>query len=563
MLTKQSSPRPCVLFEKTRNTVFAIRKKLNWAFLGQLFEIRANTRPDFPVLTFENGKYPEIIQTFQDLHENSHRFAKALLNAGIGKGDTYSVIMYNYPEMIHLMAAASIIGAIVVPIDPRTKGHKLAHQIANSKSRAVFITADLLEHIDAIKDQIPNVSHIFTIEKPDRKAMMDVSSFQSIQEILDSPFQAVDYQISNPAHPLQIVYTSGTTGDPKGVLNENFRMPVYGYVLSRYWNYQDQDTLYTGLSLTHGNAQGCTFAPAVYRSIKAVFSTRFTKSRLWDLTRQYGATSFSMLGGVAAGIYNETPKPDDADNPVRQVVSAGMPRAIWEDFEKRFDVKILEWYSTLEGGGFARKPIGEGPVGSFGKPICLFKMRVVDENDQECPPNTPGEIIAKPIWSNAFVNYFDNPDASAQKTLGGWNRTGDIAHIDENGWYYFDYRKGGGLRRAGDFIQPDTVEKVIGQHPDVSEVSVFGIPAKSGAPGESDLVAAIVLFEEKKPDPESIFGVARKGLESNSVPAYLLFIDEIPKTISEKPQVRFLKQLFQEHPEWIYTLEEDSGLLEQ
>jgi crotonobetaine/carnitine-CoA ligase len=541
-----------VLFEKTRNTFFAIKRQLNWAFLGQLFEIRANTRPDFPVLTFENGNYPEVIQTFQDLHENSHRFASALIDAGLEKGDTFSVIMYNYPEMIHLMAAASITGAIIVPIDPRTRGHKLAHQIANSKSKAVFTTADLLIHIDAIKDRIPDVLHIFTIEKPDKPATMDISKYRSIEEILTSPFNPVDYQVKNPAHPLQIVYTSGTTGDPKGVLNENFRMPIYGYILSHYWNYHDGDVLYTGLSLTHGNAQGCTFAPAVYRSLKAVFSTRFTKSRLWDITCQYGVKSFSMLGGVAAGIYNEPPKPEDCHNPVRQVVSAGMPRAIWEDFEQRFDVKILEWYSTLEGGGFARKPIGKGPVGSFGKPIFLFKMQVVDENDRPCPPDVPGEIIAKPIWSNAFVNYFDNPEASAKKTMGGWNRTGDIAHIDENGWYFFDYRKGGGLRRAGDFIQPDTVEKVIGQHPDVSEVSVFGIPAKSGAPGESDLVAAAVLFKGETPDSDSIFQEARKGLEPNSVPDYILFLDEIPKTISEKPQERFLKQLFDAHPERVY-----------
>ena len=556
MPNTSSLTRPNIFFEKTRNTIFAIRKQLNQAFLGQLFEIRANTRPDFPVLTFEDNKNSEIVQTFQDLHENSHRFARALHDSGIGKGDTYAAIMYNYPEMIHLMAAASILGAIIVPIDPRTKGDKLAHQIANSKSKAVFITADLLEHIDAIKDKIQNVKHIYTIEKPGKKATMDLNQFKSIQEILESPFKPVDYKIKNPAHPLQIVYTSGTTGDPKGVLNENFRMPVYGYILSKYWNYKDDDTLYTGLSLTHGNAQGCTFAPAVYRSIKAVFSTRFTKSRLWDIARNYGVTSFSMLGGVAAGIYNETPKPNDLDNPVRQVVSAGMPRAIWADFENRFGVKILEWYSTLEGGGFARKPIGEGPVGSFGKPICLFNMKVVDENDQQCPPNVPGEIIAKPVWTNAFVNYFDNPDASAKKTMGGWNRTGDIAHIDENGWFFFDYRKGGGLRRSGDFIQADTVEKVIGQHPDVSEVTVFGIPAKSGAPGESDLVAAIVLFKDKQIDPASIFNIARKGLEANSVPAYLMFLDEIPKTISEKPQERFLKQYFEEHPDWIYTLED-------
>jgi crotonobetaine/carnitine-CoA ligase len=180
----------------------------------------------------------------------------------------------------------------------------------------------------------------------------------------------------------------------------------------------------------------------------------------------------------------------------------------------------------------------------------------VDENGNECPPNTPGEIFAKLRGSDAKVDYFDNPEASKKKTEGGWNRTGDIAHVDENGWFFFDYRVGGGLRRAGDFIQADVVEKAIGEHPDISDVSVFGIPSESGAPGESDLVAGIVLTEGKEIDAASIYDKARKGLEANSVPSYLLLLDEIPKTISQKPQERFLKQNFEEHPEWIFELKD-------
>ncbi len=539
-------------FAKIRNTVFAVRRRLNYCLLGQLFEIKAHTQPDFPVLTFEGNKNPDIVETYGDLHENSHRFAYALKQAGIGKGEKFAAFMYNYPEMVHLMAAASILGAVIVPIDPRSKGRKLAHQVSHSKSKALFTTADLLEQIDAIREKIPNVKTIFVSEKPGKPPSADIPGCASIEEIYAMPFKSVDYQIFNPGHPFQIIYTSGTTGDPKGVVHANFLQAVMGQLISRYFKYGKDEVLYTGLSLTHGNAQACTLAPGLFRGLRTIMSEKFTRSRLWDITRKYGATSFSMLGGVASGIYNVAPKPDDRDNPVRHIVSAGMPRAIWPDFEERFNVKILEWYSTLEGGGFARKPIGEGPIGSFGKPVAVFKMKIVDEHDNECPPNTSGEIIAKPRGISAIVNYFDNPKASKKKTQGGWNRTGDIAHKDEDGWYFFDYRVGGGLRRAGDFIQADMVEKVIGEHPDVSDVSVFGIPAESGAPGESDLVAGIVLFEGIKMDATSIFEKARKGLEANSVPSYLLVLDEIPKTISQKPQERFMKQHFKEHPEWVF-----------
>jgi crotonobetaine/carnitine-CoA ligase len=115
---------------------------------------------------------------------------------------------------------------------------------------------------------------------------------------------------------------------------------------------------------------------------------------------------------------------------------------------------------------------------------------------------------------------------------------------DPDGWYFFKHRIGSELRRAGDFIQPDHIERVIGEHPDVSEVCVYGIPAASGAPGESDLVAAVSPFEGRVIDPALIFEKCRKDLEPNSVPSYLQVKDEIPKTISEKALDRILKTEF-------------------
>ena len=530
-------------------------RELNTAILGQLIESKALGKPEHPIFTFENASHPEEVQTYRDLHENSHRFARALSDSGVGKGDRFAVMMRNHPEMIHSMAAASITGAVMVPIDPRSKGDKLAYQLYNSKSKVVFVSADLLENIEAIRDKIPGVGRIFTTEKPGFPATGDISKYASIDEILSAPFDKMDYKVDDPTHPLEIIYTSGTTGDPKGVVCENMRLSFYAF-LGNFFGYADDEVLYNGLSLTHGNAQAVTFAPAMSKDLRAVFSVKFSKSRLWDITRKYGITTFSLLGGMMSAIYNEPPKPDDADNPVRTVVSAGTPRAIWEEFEKRFTLKILEWYGAVE-GGFAYNPVGQGPVGSFGKPLeIIMEMTVVDDNDRPCPPGQPGELVSRPKSGDAKVEYLDNPEESEKKTRGGWLRSGDICHIDEDGWFYFDYRKGGGLRRAGDFIQPDKVEKVIGEHPDVSEVAVFGIPAASGAPGESDLVAAVVPFEGCETNAGGIFNHARSGLEANSVPSYIMIMEEIPKTISEKPQERFLKQNFKERPEKVYKLED-------
>src|SRR5664279_2862748 len=137
------------------------------------------------------------------------------------------------------------------------------------------------------------------------------------------------------------MYTSGTTADPKGVMIRHGRFVLSGRMGEQVFRYRHGDRPYTGLSLTHGNAQFVTMSPSLRMGLRAVFSRRFTKSRLWTVMRHYGCTTFSLLGGMATAIYSEPARPDDADNPVRFVVSAGMPKVIWEEFERRFGLEIF------------------------------------------------------------------------------------------------------------------------------------------------------------------------------------------------------------------------------
>jgi len=258
---------------------------------------------------------------------------------------------------------------------------------------------------------------------------------------------------------------------------------------------------------------------------------------------------------MATAIYGEPPRPDDAQNPVRMVIDAGMPSALCDAFERRFGVQVFEWYGAIE-GGLAYKPIGTGPVGSFGKPVAGLDMRIVDDEGRECGPGIVGEIVSRPATGEpASVEYFDNPDASAKKTAGGWLRSGDMGHRDAEGWFYFDYRKGGGIRHNGDFVNSGFVEKLIAEQPAVSDVYVYGVPAASGAPGEQDVVAAIVPAPGVPFSAEAIFAACRRGLESNFVPTYLQVVDEIPKTASEKPQERFLLERFDPRGAAVFTEE--------
>ena len=522
--------------------------------LADLIAARAERKPDFPVLTFECLGKEDEVRTFAALFERANRLAAALIACGIERGDRFGLMMRNHPEFVEAMVAASISAAVFVPIDPRTKGEKLSYTLRNSGCKGMVIADYNLAQLEEVREQLPDLAFILALETGEEEAppIGNFPGAESLDELLGKPCSTVDDRLHGPEDPLQIIYTSGTTGDPKGVVMENGRYGAMALLGRVIFQFAPDERLYTGLSLTHGNAQAVTLSSALCIELPAVFSRRFTKSRLWDICRKHGCTTFSQLGGMATAIYSEPPKPNDADNPVRLLTSAGMPHAIWEALEKRFDLKILEWYGAVE-GGLAYKPVGQGPMGSFGKPAPGLEMKILDEGDNECPPGVVGEICSRPATGDpAKVEYFDNPEASEKKTRGGWLRSGDMGHADEERWLYFDYRKGGGIRRHGDFINPGFVEKVIAEHPEVSDVFVYGVPAKTGAPGESDVVAAISPMPGRTIDPKSVFELCRKGLETNFVPSYLQVVDEIPKTASEKPQERFLRERFAPDAEGVY-----------
>jgi crotonobetaine/carnitine-CoA ligase len=513
--------------------------------------------PDFPIVTFDNADYPAEPVTYADIFLNGCKLAAALKRAGIGRGDRFCLVMKNHPEFLYALQAASLAGSVVVPIDPRAKGGKLGYQLRDSGAKGVIFTNEYADVVMQALSELKDIPVLGVVYKPgfehDR-----LDGCPDLAEVIDGPrVPPPNGRNLDLKSPFQIIYTSGTTGDPKGVVIKADRMLMYKVLAQLVWQYAPEDVLYTGLSLSHGNAQAVTVIPSLMLGVRSVISRSFTKSRLWDVCRRHGATTFSLLGGMMMGIYSEPRRADDADNPVRTVISAGTPIAIWKAFEERFGVRIHEWYGAVE-GGFAHNPVGVGPVGSFGKPLDgIMEMKVVREDDSECRPGEIGELISRMAGVDARgdVEYHGQREASEAKTRGGWLRSGDLCHTDEEGWLYFDFRKGGGLRRHGDFILPEYVEKALADLPEISDVCVYGIPSRAGAPGESDLVAAVVPAEGSSLDPGRVLGALKAGLEPNSIPSYLQVVPEIPKSASEKNLDRLLRESFDPDAPNVHVLE--------
>ena len=528
--------------------------ELNNLILADFFLGRAESKPDLPILTFEGGGvFQDEHRTYAEIWINAGKIAHAMQARGISHGDTFAIMLRNHPEFIEAMVAASILGAIFVPIDPRTRGPKLAYTLNNSESKGIICANYCVGAMLEIRSQVPGLEWVMLLEDPAEPAgqasVADIDGAVALADVLSGGEVRIERQVKDPTDLLEILYTSGTTGDPKGVTIPNARLGG-GTMAGRMLQFIESDRPYTGLSLTHGNAQSLTLFPALGMDLPVTFSRKFTKSRLWDICRQYNCTVFNLLGGMATAIYSEPPRPDDADNPVRFVLSAGMPPTIWRKFEERFAVKIVEAYAAVDGYGlFMNK--GDGPVGSFGKAPEGGEFKIVDEEGNELPYGEMGELIGRPKQGEVSVKYFKNKAASEKKTEGGWVHTGDICHRDADGWYYFDYRKGGGIRHNGDFVNPGFVEQVLAEHPGISDVFVYGVPAASGAPGECDVVAAVESTSAF--DPASVFAWCRKHLEPNFVPTYLQVVDEIPKTASEKPQARFLQERFAPDAKGVYV----------
>jgi crotonobetaine/carnitine-CoA ligase len=453
-------------------------------------------------------------------------------------------MMRHHPEFVYALVAASLLGAICVPVDPRARGEALRAQLAHAECRGWLVADYALPQVLPVLSQLPDMRVVYVLHTGEEGAPeATCSRWNYLNTCLEGPDVYLSHLAGEANQPLEIMYTSGSTGPPRRVLLDNQRVLGFRALGKLIFGYRPDDRLYTGLSLAHGNAQAVTLMAALGQGIEAVFTRRFTKQHLWDITRAYGVTVFSLLGGMATAIYSESVRPSDSDNPVRLVTSAGMPAAIWAVFEQRFQVRILEWYGAVE-GGFVYKPVGEGPIGSCGRLSPGYDVRVVDADGQDCPPGTVGELLFRPIGASATVDYWRHPEASTHKTRAGWLHSGEMVHRDAEGYVFFHSRQGEVIRRNGEFISPDAITRVLAEHPAVTDVCVYGVPARSGAPGEQDIVAAVVPTDRTQFDPTSIFAACRQALPANAMPSYLHVVSALPKTLSEKPQQRLLRERF-------------------
>lgn len=515
------------------------------ATLVELIQPHLAKKSDFPVLIFDHGSAGCEQRSYLELWQRGQSLAFALAEMDLKAGEHFALLMANHPEFVEALLAASLSGSVVVPIDVRMSGDKLVYFLNQAQCQGVIVADYALAGLLAVRAAVPQLRWIIVLgSQPDEQAL-------AYERLMDKPVRDYPAYQHPDDSPMQLIFTSGTTGDPKAIVMTHQRFCATAQMAGAAFGYQSDDRLYSGLSLTHANAQLVTLGAALALGIPAVFSRRFSRSQLWDLCRKYGCTSFSLLGGMTVALYAQPARAEDRKHPVRRVISAGMPKALWSNFAQRFGVEILEFYGTAE-GGLTINPPQLGPVGSIGKPPAALGVRIINEQGQECAAGEPGELCfysknATPL----SLNYFNNLKASQAKCRDGVLHTGDIVSCDQQGWLYFHYRKGGGIRRNGEFISPAVIEQQLAKISEIDDLYVYGKPAASGVPGEKELIVAVVpcstLF-----DVQCVFDCCHNNLPKSCWPDFVQVLVEIPKTASEKPQERFLLELFAKHPDSIF-----------
>ena len=470
---------------------------------------------------------------YEDLNQKANRIACGLQRLGIKKGDKVAIMLPNCPEFVFLMVGLSKLGAVEVPINTAHKGDLLTYMLDNPDARVLIAANQFVDRLKPVLPDVGKIERVIVVDFEGEGMPQLNKSLEDWADVInnDGFYEPVDVFWSDP---YGIMYTSGTTGPSKGVLLPQNYALYMGEIIIEAGEYSESDCLYNALPFFHGNAQVLSFMPALMSGARMVLAERFSASRFWGNVKRYGCTEFNYLGGIIPILFKADPKPDDPDNPIRVMVGAAAPRDIFEAFEKRFGVKLVEVYGMNEIGLPLMANLKDRRPGSCGKvrPDCIVK--VVDDDGLELGPNTPGEMLVRPLKPYCMLlEYYKMPDKTIESWRDLWFHTGDFAQYDDKGYFYFVDRKKDALRRRGENISSYEVEKVINSHPSVLESAAIAVKSELG---EDEVMICLTLKEGQSLTPDELMAHCEERMAYFMVPRYVRIMDKLPKTPTERIQ---------------------------
>ena len=471
--------------------------------------------------------------TYADAAAIVDRYCSALLSAGYGHGHRVAVLMENRPEGMLLKLALNMLGISWVPVNPDYRPGELAYLLRDSDAELIVTvkahTAKVREAIDE------NGGALQAVVYEDESGNIAFPPASRPHPLAGS---------AGPQTEASLLYTSGTTGRPKGcILSHEYELMMGVWYATRGGRLTLQpgggDRVYSPLPLFHVNTGIILFYGMLVSGNCQIAPERFSRTRWWPEIRETRATAIHYLGVVIPVLMNAPEGPGDRDHEIRWGLGAGVEPTLHRAFEERFGFPLVEVWGMTEMCRILTDCHEPRLIDTraMGRPMPGLEVRVVDQDDGEVPLGEPGEMVvrhsAETPRKGAFSGYLNQPEATEEAWRGGWFHTGHTVRQDASGMLFFVDRKKNIIRRSGENIAAAEVEAVIQGHPDVAQVAV--IPIADDIRDEE--VMACVIARNAAPSPElarAIFEHANGELAYYKAPGWVVFVDDLPVTGTQK-----------------------------
>lgn len=485
--------------------------------------------------------------SYGELEHAVGKFAQALTTLGVKKGDHVALLLGNTPHFIVSLYASMRIGATVIPVNPIYTPSEISY-IVNNGDVKVVIALDLLVPLVTEGEKLfPKVEHYIICETQD-DVMERVELLPTMVHAKTSLFQALLHAAHEvaPITPVKIddtaviLYTSGTTGVPKGAMLTHGNLYSNARDIGTYLQYTADDKVIATLPVFHVFALTVVVNAPLISGATIILVPKFSPKEVFHLVKEQQATVFAGVPTMFNFLY-QLPNSDVADfATIRLAISGGasMPVSLLHNFENKFNVRISEGYGLSEASPVTcfNPLIRERKAGSIGMSINNVENKVVNEYGEEVPVGEVGELIVR--GPNVMKGYYKMPEDSAFALRDGWLYTGDLARMDEEGYFYIVDRKKDMIIVGGYNVYPREVEEVFYAHPEVIEAAVVGFPD----PDFGEAVHAYVVVKDEAVTEEVLMAYCKEHLAKYRVPKEIEIIDELPKNTTGKILRRSLKE---------------------
>ena len=478
---------------------------------------------EYPSKTFI--RFGGTDHTFESFDTAVAQMAGALRSHGVTPGDRVLVVMKNSVEMVYSWFATNRLGAVWAPINPELKSTTLKHVIESAEPKIALAHAEYLEAIKA--SEVLKENAIFSVETSSSENHRLPTTMEPVKEGVPASASTIS----------AFLFTSGTSGRSKPCILPHGYFIQSAQTLTKYLGLNASDVLYCPFPLFHMDAAVLTVVPALLLGAVAALSARYSASKFWDEIRATGATVYDFMGATLALTFKQPPSPNDHDHSVR--LAWGVPVPAWaSDYESRFSHPLLELYGSCESG---IPVVQQGPrvLGSCGKAVDGYSLRIADASGNALPPNTDGDLLVRSDHPNAiFRGYYGNPAATVDAFADMWLHTGDRAKIDEHGNVFYTGRAKDVIRRRGENVNAFEVEEELLAHPEVMSVAAFAVPAELGQGTEDDIKVAVVVregaVEERGFSEEGLWEWAVQRVARFQVPDVVEFVGRLERTSTGK-----------------------------